>query len=314
MKVSPSWSVGMFEASIAVVERDLAVETVIELNFGAGEAEAAVLGRYLETAAFPLHDVVVAHDAFVKERTDAFEVGRGRAPGFGGIARGARKAAVVVGDELAEHPVGGVEIAGLRQAQFAGEAILQHTPEALDAAFGLRRLRSDEGDAEFGERAAELRGLAAAGELLFDRPVGVVTHEDAAAVSVQGQGEAKAAQQAVQQVQIACGGFGEEELGSEDFAVGVILHAESGEERAAAFQPVVRTAVELDEFSFAGGRQAALTMSGRAAFSGRAPAFLAQEAAQSFAAEGKAFDLVELFREMMVVEARIAGACQVQNA
>jgi hypothetical protein len=62
-------------------------------------------------------------------------------------------------------------------------------------------------------------------------------------------------------VEIAFGGFEGGKLGGEDFAVGV-LHAESGEERAAAFQSVVRTAIELYELAFAGGAQAALTMSG----------------------------------------------------
>jgi hypothetical protein len=46
------------------------------------------------------------------------------------------------------------------EAEFAAPAILEHAPEAFDAAFGLRRLRGDEGDAEFAEGAAELRGLA----------------------------------------------------------------------------------------------------------------------------------------------------------
>ena len=57
---------------------------------------------------------------------------------------------------------------GLGQAKFAGEAILQHAPEALDAAFGLRTLRGDEGDAELLQSATELSGLALAGELFVE--------------------------------------------------------------------------------------------------------------------------------------------------
>ncbi len=140
-----------------------------------------------------------------------------RAPGFGGVARRTRKAAVVVGDEA-----------------------LQHTPEAFDATFGLRRLRGDEGDAELRE------------------------------------GAAAAAEQALQQVEIACGGFCGEELGRENFSGSIVLHAQSGEARAATFEPVVRAAIELQEFAFARGAQTALAMSGSAAFAGRAKAFLAQ--------------------------------------
>jgi hypothetical protein len=62
----------------------------------------------------------------------------------------------------------------LGQAEFTGEAILKHAPKAFDAAFGLRGLRGDEGDAELLERATELRGLALAGELFVERPVIVV--------------------------------------------------------------------------------------------------------------------------------------------
>ena len=113
-----------------------------------------------------------------------------RAPGFGGVARRTRKAAVVVGDEA-----------------------LQHTPEAFDATFGLRRLRGDEGDAELREGAAELSGLALTSEFLFERPMRIAANEDTAAIAVESGGDAAAAEQALQQVEIACGGFCGEELG-----------------------------------------------------------------------------------------------------
>jgi hypothetical protein len=43
----------------------------------------------------------------------------------------------------------------LGDAEFAAQAVLEHTPETFDAAFGLRRLRGDEGDAELRARAPE---------------------------------------------------------------------------------------------------------------------------------------------------------------
>jgi hypothetical protein len=80
----------------------------------------------------------------------------------------------------------------------------------------------------------------------------------------------------LQQVKVAFGGFCGEELRRQDFATGIVLHAENGELRAAAFEPVVRAAVELHEFSFASDTQAALVMSWGAALSGRAATVLAQ--------------------------------------
>ncbi len=144
--------------------------------------------------------------------------------------------------------------------------------------------------------------------------MGVVSDEDAAAVAVEGGGDAEAAEQALEQAEIALRGFRWEELGSEDFSGGIVLHAESAEAGAAAFQPVVGTAVELDQFAFASRAQAALAMCRSATFAGRAEAFVAQEAAQSLAAERKALDLMELFGEMVVVEASILGAGQAQDS
>jgi hypothetical protein len=44
---------------------------------------------------------------------------------------------VIVGAEAGEDVVGGVEIAGLGDAEFADQAVLAGAPGALDAAFGL---------------------------------------------------------------------------------------------------------------------------------------------------------------------------------
>jgi len=69
----------MIEPGIAIVERDTAIESLMDLDFGSGEAEAAGLGMNLQPAAVPLHNVIVADDAFMGEATDAFEVFRSRA-------------------------------------------------------------------------------------------------------------------------------------------------------------------------------------------------------------------------------------------
>ena len=184
----------MLEPSIAIVERDAAIESLMDLDGGSGKAEAAGLRMNLQPAAVPLHDVVVADDALVSEAADAIQIFRSRAPGLFRVAGSAGEAAIVVGEEAAQDPIGGVEIASLGQAKFAGEAILQHAPEALDAAFGLGALCGDEGDAELFESATELSGLALAGELFVDGPVIVVASEDAAAIAVEGDGDAVAAQ------------------------------------------------------------------------------------------------------------------------
>src|SRR2546428_8717595 len=104
MKMSPPGGGSVFEAGLAVVERDPPVESLIELDLGSGEAEAPCLGRDLQAAALPLHDVVVADDAFVPERTDAVQIVGRETPGCGGVARGARGTPGVGGGGAFAHP------------------------------------------------------------------------------------------------------------------------------------------------------------------------------------------------------------------
>ena len=308
--MSPWRSQGVVQAGVAVVQRDAPVEGLIEMDFGSGKAEALPLLRDLETLSLPLHDVVVADHAFMDETADTVEIFRGRTPGGLAFAGTAGEAAIEVGDESPEHDVGGVEIASLSQTEFAAQAILEHTPQTFDAAFGLRTASGDKSDAELIERASELGGLTFSGELFWQGPEVVVAHEDAAVISVEGERSAVAAQQRAQQREISERGLGGKKLGSQDFSRGIVLQAERSEARAAAFQPVVGRAVELHQFAFASGTQPTLAMRGSTAFAGRAQPGLAQQPAQSFAAHGEAFDLTKFFAEVVIVEAGIGGAGQ----
>jgi hypothetical protein len=119
------------EAGVAVVEGEAAVQRLVDLCLGTGEAEAAGLLRDLEAAAVPLHDVVVADVAFMNEAANVVDIFRGRAPGCGGFTRRAGEAAVVVGDEFAQHAVGGAEILSACQAEFAAEAIPAARPRGV---------------------------------------------------------------------------------------------------------------------------------------------------------------------------------------
>ena len=313
MKMSPWRSQGVLQASIAVVERDAPVERLIDIHFGSGKAEALALLRDLETLAVPLHDVVVADHALMNEAADTVKIFRSRTPRGLHFAGSAGEAAIVVGEKNAQHGVGGVQIASVSQTQLAAQTILKHAPEAFDAAFGLRTVGGDEGDAELLERAAELGGLTFSGELFLHRPEVVVAYEDAAVIAVKSERSAVAAQQLTQQQEITMCGFGGKELGGDDFSGGVVLQAERGEAWAAAFQPVMGRAIELHQFAFAGGSQTALAMRRGTAFSGRSQTGLTQKTAQSLAAQGEALDLAKFFAEMMVVEAGIGGPGQANH-
>src|SRR6202035_4611702 len=289
MKMSPprvTLSPREAESGISVIDRDLPFERFIELHFGPREAEALRLGRDLEAASVPLHDIVVADAALVMKAADAIKVFRSGTPSLFRIARCATEAAVAVGQEAAKDLVGGSEIGGPGQTKFAGEAILKGAPEAFDAALGLGAPGSNVGDAELLECAAELRGFPATCELFFPRPVIVVANEDAMTIAVETERDAEAAQQAAEQAEIATCVFGGEEFGDRDFASGIVEEAEQGQLRAAIFQPAVKAAVQQQHFALPSARRAALSMRGSAPLTGRADACRAQETAEGLAPEG----------------------------
>src|SRR5260221_2693771 len=297
MKMSPWRSQGVLQGGVAVIKRDAPVQGLVDVNFRAGEAEALSLLGDLEALALPLDDVVVTDHPLMDKAANAVQIfGRGTPCGWH-LAGSAGEAAVVVGEEQAEHGIGGVQIASLSETQFAAQAILEYAPEAFDAAFGLGTASGDEGDAELLQRTSELSGLLFSGELFFHRPEVVVADEDAAVVAVEGERDPAVTQQLAEQGEIAVGGFGGDELGGKDFTGGIVLQTEGGEARAAAFQPIVGRAIQLDQFALASGSQTALTMSGNAALAGRAETGLPQELSEGFAAEGEALDLAKSFAQ-----------------
>ncbi len=172
---------------------------------------------------------------------------------------------------------------------------MQYAPQALDATFGLRTVGGNEGDAQLFQGAPELGGLAFSGQLFFHCPVVIVADEDAAVIAVKSQRHAETAQQLAQQAEIAKRGFRREELCGQDFPGGVILHAESGELRAASFEPIV------------------LTMSGSTTLARRPETVLAQQTAQCFATEREALALDQFLAQMVVIEARIGSARQLHD-
>ena len=125
------------EGSGFVVEGQMSFQGVVELHASAGEAEALWLGRDLQAAAVPLHDVVVADDALVDETADAIQLLGSGPPSFVLFPSAASEAAVIVGHKAPQDFVGRREIASLSQAQLAAQAVLEDSPEPFDAPFGL---------------------------------------------------------------------------------------------------------------------------------------------------------------------------------
>src|SRR5258707_2121808 len=115
----------MFQAGVAIVERDAPIEGLIDLYFGASEAEPACLLGNLEASALPLHDVVVTNHALVHQAADTIEDLRSSTPRGFFFARLPSETAVVVGDELSQHGICGGQVHCSCQRQITALASLE---------------------------------------------------------------------------------------------------------------------------------------------------------------------------------------------
>lgn len=111
------------------------------------------------------------------------------------------------------------------------------------------------------------------------------------AIAVETERRAAAAQEAMQQAEIAASVLGGEEFGDRDFAGGVVDEGQQSEFGAAIFEPAVQAAVEQEHFALAGAGSAAPAMEAGATLAGRGDSGRAQQAAESFASDGEALDL-----------------------
>src|SRR5258706_4161157 len=121
----------MFQAGVAIVERDAPIEGLIDLYFGASEAEPACLLGNLEASALPLHDVVVTNHALVHQAADTIEDLRSSTPRGFFFARLPSETAVVVGGELSEQRIWGGQVPGSRPTPFTRLAVLPYAPPTL---------------------------------------------------------------------------------------------------------------------------------------------------------------------------------------
>ena len=84
--------------------------------------------------------------------------------------------------------------------------------------------------------------------------------------------------------------------------------------RTATLEPVVWGTIQLNQFSFAARPLTTLAMSRGAAFAGRADAGSAEQTAHGLTAERETFLFGQFLVKVMIVEAGIAAARQLQDA
>src|SRR6266481_849346 len=298
---------GLRGEAVAVSENEEApVHALAHLQAAAGVGAAT---WELDPARAKTDGVVMSDDAAVATAQDSGEIAGGGAPGGGGVGGGPGEAAIIVGEELGEEGIGGLESGDAAQPQLADEAVLQRLPEAFDAALGLRGARGDEPDAELAQDAAEVCGVLGAAQLLREGPVRIVADKDVEAIAIEGQGQAVGGNELPQQGDIAVQILGGPEVQGQDGAGGVVDGAVQRELGAAGFEPREGAGVELHEAAHLSLRAppgahlaaSALPLGGQAEGAAQAP--------YRGPAEHEALDLPQLLGGMAVVEAGV-GALQ----
>jgi len=299
---------------VAVVkDREAAIQVGVDVDAGAGVAATAGPGVELQHTRAQLERVVVADGALILEAADALEVGQGRGgpPGRVGMRGRLGEARIVAREKPVHDALGLGEGAGLREAEFGDEAILEGAEEPLDPAFALRRRRGDPADAEFLQGAADLRGCDGALELRREavRRAGVAM-KDPMAIGVGGAGDAIAPDEAAEHEKVAMGIFLGAKDGGEDRARGIVDGGMEDEAGPAVLEPGVLTAIHLDEQAGLRHALAAAAMPGRAAGAGTAEAGGPEEPLHRLPRQAQALALRQQLREVVIVRAEVGSAGQ----
>jgi hypothetical protein len=214
------------EKLVSAKDVQRAIELMGEFDGFASVSALAGQGRQGDGECAQGEGVIGADDALVTQAEAASEIEAARqgaevGHGFGG---GARETLVVVEAEPGQYGVGLLQGGGMNQAEFADQAVLTGAPDAFDAALGLGRVGGDLLDAEFVERASELRGRLLARQLFGPGPVGIVAREDTVTIAVEAERDAVGGDHGVQDAQVADSIFGFElKVSGEDLAGGVVL-------------------------------------------------------------------------------------------
>jgi len=300
------------EALALVVDAERPIEVGAQFDAGVGIAAAAGARAEEEQPLLEADRVVVGDGAVELEAADRLHVsGRRRgAPRRLRLRGGAGEASIVAGEKSPQDALRVRERAGVLEAEFADEAILEGAKEAFDATFGLRGVGRDPADAEFVEGAAELGTVPVAAELLGQGERAALGLEEGMAISVDGGGDAVAAEEGTEEEEIAVRVLLGAKAGTDDAASGIIDRREQHEARAPGFEPRVLAAVHLDEEAGLGHAVPAATMAGWAAGVGAADPGLPEDEAHQGPGQVQPLAVGEQLREVMIIAAGIGSASE----
>src|SRR5207237_519739 len=196
------------EHGVLIPHDEAAVEKFARFDAAAGIGSAVGTRGDLQPPRANAHGVIAGDDAQVAATQGEGKIAWGGTPSGLGLSRRAGKAPAEVVEKRGQERVSRLEGGDAPQTQLADEAVLQCRPEALNPAFGLRRVRADETNAEVAQDAAEVGGILNTAQLLFERPVAIVADKHVQAITIEFDRDAIGAAGLVQHAQIAVQIFG----------------------------------------------------------------------------------------------------------
>jgi len=241
---------GPQQNALAIPHDEPSVEPELELDPSTGLAAVARSSRQLEDRRPGPDRPVVGHGAAIAERADPVELGccRPRSPGRLGVRRWNGKAPVEAANEPGEDTIGRLAISRPGEPELDDESILECPPQALDATLCLGTASGDRADPELGQGASNLGRRALVDELFLKgqgRSLGRL--EDPVPVAVDGERHAVPANGVAQDREVTGGVLLVAERRPGHDPGRIVDSADEGQPWTALGQPVVATAVELDE-------------------------------------------------------------------
>jgi len=281
-----------------------AVQVLFDEDLGLGVCAAAFAWGDVDGQSAEADAVVVADRGLIGEGDllVAFLLGC-FAEGGGGFQRFDGEALTVSWYEGLFQPwIGRGDIGDGFESEFGDEAVLENAEAAFDPALGLGGIGGNGSDGEFFENAADMGGELPSEELFFQTPVVVGAFKCAVAVMVDGQGDAVALQDLVQELEVGDGAFGRYEQGGQESAVGIVDRCHKAAGKPIDTEPVVGAAIPLDHGSPLGFARAAGMMAGWATVAFGVFTCSSEDPTDGLAAEGDPLLFLEHLREVSIVE------------
>ena len=291
-----------------MLHRQPAIQSLQHHHNRSGVAAALWVGKQLQGVPVELHGVVPGYPSTVLETQDLLQAKvrtRRLECGLGALGRNP-KTPVESGQELLQHGLGLLKGGCFCEPEFRDQPVLEGSSRTLHTPLGLRRKGENQLYSQLLHGSSELGWRL--GGLIF-RPV----LEYGVPIGVEGERNAAALYQALDQQEVTAGILLAAEQGVDHGAGGIVHREQKGELGPVFAQPAVMTAVQLYQHAFPGHPLTAHPVLGRASSPWTAQSGVGQDTPQGSPAHVDALAFAKQLAQMSMVGPCVPGAGQVNH-